>query len=669
MLTSTVVMEKAHRLAAAGQDAEMVEYLGGRERHELEESPGLALLYGMAQARLGQHDEGGRWLDLALDQARKRVDHAAERRALNARGALALASGSIDDAAEHFTEGLLAASRDGDLATTGRCSNNMGIVNNLRGRYAEALGSWEIARAAFEGAGLPEGVAECHHNLAIAYREQGRLDAATIEADKAVATAKTAGNAALWAVALRGRAEIRISMHETGTARDEMEQVRTVRNHLADPVREAEDLRVVASLLAAEGEAIAAERALQEVINSALALGLPHLRGEAMRDLAIILHQAGRKDEAQVAAREAKAIFLALGATGEIRNMAGHEWDDDFTKELCRLLEPLHQAQQLADAGRYTELLACLAALPPKEVEESPMLSLLSGIAHGRLGGLVAAWQWAMVALARSRALGDRTTEVRALNVCGAIALERGGINEATQFFMEAQEQATLVEDMTAVGRCANNLGIIANMEGEHARAIGDYTRAIGAYEKVDFRRGAAESQHNIAIAYREEGRLDQALEAAEAAIIEADRIGDRLLKAQAVAGRAEIRIARDEPELAVRDARQALGLHREIQDPVREAEDIRILGTALGLAGRPAEARTMLREAIHSAIQHDRPLLIAIAQRDLAYLLAREGEFGGARELALTARATFEHLRAKAEIRRIDALLGEPDLQRPPDA
>src|SRR5947208_880582 len=153
MHTSSLVVETAQQLAAAGHHAEVVAYLRARGRTELEDSPSLALLYGTAQARLGRHDEGFRWLDLAVDQARRGRDDAVERRALNARGAAAFVSGRIDEAADYFTQALMRASRDGDFVMTGRCSNNLGIISNLRGRYAEAIGSWQIAVAAFHQAG------------------------------------------------------------------------------------------------------------------------------------------------------------------------------------------------------------------------------------------------------------------------------------------------------------------------------------------------------------------------------------------------------------------------------------------------------------------------------------------------------------------------------------
>src|SRR5436190_18406109 len=264
MDTSSLVVDKAQQLAAAGRHAEVVSYLGGRKGTELAASPSLALLYGTAQARLGRHDEGLRWVDLALDQARRQDQPAVERHALNARGAIALVSGRIDEAADCFTRALMAASRDGDLATTGRCSNNLGIISNLRGRHAEAIGSWEIALAAFERAALPQGVAECRHNLAVSYREQGALDRALAEADQAVAQAEPTGDRILWAMTLRGRAEIRVARGELGLAQRELELVREIRSRQPNPVHEAEDLRVAASVLAAEGQLVAAERALRE---------------------------------------------------------------------------------------------------------------------------------------------------------------------------------------------------------------------------------------------------------------------------------------------------------------------------------------------------------------------------------------------------------------------
>lgn len=658
MHAAAPTVDRARELAAAGRHADVVEYLAARDTRELEESPSLALLYGTAQARLGRHDEGLHWVDVALAQARTRAEQEVERHALNARGAVALVTGRIDEAADYFTQALMAASRDGDHATTGRCSNNLGIVSYLRGRYAEAIGSWGLAIAAFERAGLRQGVAECHHNLGNAYREQGQLDRALAAAERAVGEAEAAGDQTLWAQALRGRAETRVARGELELARHKLSQIEDLRRRVPDPLAEAEDRRVGASLLAAEGRLADAERMLRDVIARAEAYGRPPLLADATRDLSAVLLRAGLTAQAEAAARTARGVFARLGAEGEIRKLAGQGWSDGFAAELRGSLAPLHVAQQLADQGRYGDVLAYLSGRSPEELEQSPMLTLLCGIAHSRLGRLDLGQQWAMVAQLRARALKDRALEVRALNVSGAIALERGGINEAAYFFTRALEQATEDEDVATVGRCSNNLGIIANLQGEYDRAAGAYNRAIVAYRKTGHERGVVESQHNLGITYRERGELDRAMQAADAALRGAEQLGDRRLAAQAVAGLAEIRVARGEPDLGVREAERALAMHRELKDPVLEAEDLRILAVALGSAGRTEDARAMLREVVDRATEHARPLLVASARRDLAQLLARDGEIAAAVQAAQEARATFQQLGAAVEIDRLDALL-----------
>src|ERR1051326_7360636 len=123
------VLDKARALAAAGHHAAIVEFLGAREQSELDESPTLALLYGIAQARLGRQEQGLQWIDRALSNAPPRKDHGGERHARNARGAFALVSGRLDEAADFCPQALMAASRDGDHAITGRASHNPGIIS------------------------------------------------------------------------------------------------------------------------------------------------------------------------------------------------------------------------------------------------------------------------------------------------------------------------------------------------------------------------------------------------------------------------------------------------------------------------------------------------------------------------------------------------------------
>ncbi len=658
LLEASPVVVKAHELAAAGHHAALVEFLGSHDQSELGSTPTLALLYGIAQARLGRHEESLEWIDRALAGARTHGEHGVERHALNARGAIALSRGDLNVAADFCTQALMAASRDGDHATTGRASNNLGIISHLRGRHAEAIASWEIAAAAFHRAGLPAGFAECQHNLANAYREQAAYDKALATADQAVGAAEAAHDETLFAATVRGRAEIRAARSEPELASRDLDRVRVIRGELPDPVAEAEDLRVLALVLVAENNLQRAEKSLREVIGRAELHERLLLQAEATRDLSALLRRAGRQDEAQAAAQSAKALFARIGAEGEIRKLADQGWDAAFAAQLRGTLAPLHVAQQYADAGRYAELLTYLEQRSKDELEESAILTLLLGIAHSRLGRLEVGQQWAMVAQLRARSLKDRMMEVRALNVCGAIALERGGIDEATYFFTRAQEEASDDNDQATVGRCSNNLGVIANMQGDYRRAVIAYTRAIAAYEQANFSRGVAEARHNLGMVCRAQGQLDRALEMAQIAIREAEQLGDQQLTAQAIAGLAEIHVTRGEADQAMAAIARAVATHRELKDPVREAEDLRIKAGALALAGRHEDAETLLRDVIDRATQHGRPLLLAMAERDLAHQLIQRGDATAGKAAAQRARSSFQRLSARAEIDKLDDLL-----------
>src|SRR5438034_5878063 len=107
MQTSSILVDKAQQLAAAGRHTDLIACLGARDAGDLDGSPDLALLYGTAQARLGRHAEGLRWLDAALEQARKGGERGVESRALNARGAMSLVSGRLDEAADYCTRALM----------------------------------------------------------------------------------------------------------------------------------------------------------------------------------------------------------------------------------------------------------------------------------------------------------------------------------------------------------------------------------------------------------------------------------------------------------------------------------------------------------------------------------------------------------------------------------
>lgn len=318
---SLLMLNKVQDLAETGQHSGVLEYLSGRPRDEIERSPTLALLYGIAYSRLGQNAEGDQWVQLALELARERGDRAVEAHALNALGATDLASGRVEQAAGRFMEAMSLAKREGDHATVGRACNNLGIVAYYRGDYGRAIGSFTMALAAFQQASKRAGVAQVLHNLAMTYRDQGELTKALETADAAVDEAEASGDIRLGASTRGGRAEIRLVAGDAKMARREIERALETERELGDVVGEAQDLRVLAGALAAVGEQGQAEEMLLQVIARAEEHCRPVLAAQAERDLAQVLHTQGRGGEALELARKARVRFLELGAEAEVAKL------------------------------------------------------------------------------------------------------------------------------------------------------------------------------------------------------------------------------------------------------------------------------------------------------------------------------------------------------------
>ena len=125
----------------------------------------------------------------------------------------------------------------------------------------------------------------------------------------------------LLAQVLAGRAEIRLMLGEPLLAQHEVKRALKTHGELGNEVEEAQDLRVLANALAATGNDDEAEQILRDVIERASNLNRPLLSADASRDLARLLQQSGREDEAREAARAARVLFSQLGAEAEVRKI------------------------------------------------------------------------------------------------------------------------------------------------------------------------------------------------------------------------------------------------------------------------------------------------------------------------------------------------------------
>jgi tetratricopeptide (TPR) repeat protein len=314
-------------------------------------------------------------------------------------------------------------------------------------------------------------------------------------------------------------------------------------------------------------------------------------------------------------------------------------------------------ARQLAVAGAWRELVVLLA--PRADVRQGTSEeALLYAEGLMRSGAERQALQYLLEVEPLLAEDAGRAAHRSAVNMLGAAHLALGDLDAASASFGRALELAAQEDDLLVLARATNNLGAIANMQGDRERALAHYRLAVPTFQRLGQQRGLAACYHNIAITCRD---LDELLEADEherRAIEYATDGGIPRLAAMGRVGRAEIALRQGDPKLAEITAKLAIEEFARLNDRLNQGDACRLSGTACAAQQRYDEALIAFDRALEIAREHGHALVEAETLRDRVPVRLRRGE----RELALSdARssiAIFERLGATAECDALRAVI-----------
>lgn len=313
-------------------------------------------------------------------------------------------------------------------------------------------------------------------------------------------------------------------------------------------------------------------------------------------------------------------------------------------------------ARALAARGAWRAVRSLLVGEPASERE--PDLLLLAAEADLRLGMPREAAERLGTGWAALGRAGDGAALRRANNLLGAAAFELGNLEESHAAFSRALELASADGDHLLVARATNNLGAIANLRGQREAALAHFQLAIPAYQQLGHAVGLAESCHNLAIAYRDARALDTADEYERRAIEFAREGGSAHLGVMALAGRAELSLLRGDAAMAKVRALAAAAECRVLNDPIGEADALRLAGESRLALGDTDGAHATLDEAVAIATQHGAALVRGEALRARARLHLARGARHAALADAQSALEVFEQLGATDEVASISPLL-----------
>jgi len=166
--------------------------------------------------------------------------------------------------------------------------------------------------------------------------------------------------------------------------------------------------------------------------------------------------------------------------------------------------EPL---RDLVNASRFREALAVYLEWYDNAVELTPYSQLLAAHAASHLGEFDLAGTLAASAQSELRARGDDPGVLDSTNLLGAVAFERGNIDDAEAQFRSVLQMAERLGCTRFTARGANNLAIIAHLRGHRECAVALYQKALTAYLQIDDERGIVETRHNLALSRCDSGR------------------------------------------------------------------------------------------------------------------------------------------------------------------
>jgi tetratricopeptide (TPR) repeat protein len=244
--------------------------------------------------------------------------------------------------------------------------------------------------------------------------------------------------------------------------------------------------------------------------------------------------------------------------------------------------------------------------------------------------------------------IGDHRLTAETLNTLGGLELETRNLTAAESALTEAAKFAG--DCPSVLARVSQNLGIVANIRGDHASAERYYRRSLEAYRALGDPHGSAIAQHNLGMLAADRGDHRRAVAHYEACEELTQASGDSHLAGLSLVNHAEALLALGRPTAArnaietAERSLEALGAHFDACDVQR------VLALCDRAEGSLSRAEARLLRARELAQMTDARLTEAEVARDLGRMYTETGRIDEARKALGDAARTFAELGATAD-------------------
>ena len=325
--------------------------------------------------------------------------------------------------------------------------------------------------------------------------------------------------------------------------------------------------------------------------------------------------------------------------------------------------ELLHEARERERAGCIPEAIECYEsaiALAEQGEEQTVLAEALRRLAVLRHHGneSARARELCRRSLTVARSIGSDVLAAEALNTVGGLDLTTGSLDDARKSFLEALDVGGRSRELRA--RVEQNLGILANIQGDLDEALTRYERSLEAYREAGDEHGCAIAYHNLGMASADLGLYPEADKYFLESRALAERSRDVYLQGLCLVNQAEVDVARQRFENARNNAEAALALFDQLGARRPKADAYRVLGMVYRETGRPSLAESRLRSAIELSVANGSVLGEAEASHELALLYQAMGRNQKALRLLNAAYRLFRRLDARVDLVHVGGKVAE---------
>src|SRR5437016_9598687 len=255
-----------------------------------------------------------------------------------------------------------------------------------------------------------------------------------------------------------------------------------------------------------------------------------------------------------------------------------------------RAADLLHEARARERTGCMPGGLAAYAAAigAAARAGEHPVLAealrRLAVVRHHR-GESAEARELCRRSHAAARRAGNGVLAGEALNTLGGIDLETDAIADARQNFLLALELGGQSRALRA--RVEQNLGVLANIQGDFDEAQARYRGSLEAYRAANDEHGCAIAYHNLGMVSADLQQLDEAEGYFRQSHEIAQRAGDVHLQGLCLVNHADVHFLRERYEDARHNAEAALATFDQLDALSDKADAYRVLGMVFRETGR----------------------------------------------------------------------------------